>query len=163
MLRVAVAAASALALALPASASPPRDGVVVPGRSFGGVSLGSTEAAVKAAWGPRFGLCRSCKTRTLYFNATPFAAGGVGAEIRHGRTAALFTVWSPRGWRTDRGVAIGDPAARVTAVYGALPRVTCGGYHALTLPVRRAKTIFYLYDEKVWGFGLSAREVPVCR
>ena len=163
MLRGAVAVAAAVALAVPASAAPPRDGVVVAGRSFGGLSLGATEAAVKAAWGPRFGRCRSCRFRTLYFNRVPFDATGVGVEFRRGRAAAFFTVWSPRGWRTDRGVSVRDPAARVTAVYGALPSVSCGTYSAVALPGRRAKTIFYVYEERVWGLGLSEARVPVCR
>ena len=163
MLRVAVTLAAGLALAVPAAAAPPRAGVVVPGRSFGGLSLGATEAAVKAAWGPRFGRCRSCRLRTLYFNVAPFDPTGAGVEIRRGRAVGFFTVWSPRGWRTDGAVSIGDPAARVTSVYGALPSVSCGRYQALTLPARRAKTIFYVYDERVWGFGLSEARAPVCR
>ena len=51
----------------------------------------------------------------------------------------------------------------MTSVYGALTSVSCGTYHALTLPGRRAKTIFYVYDDRVWGFGLSEARVPVCR
>jgi hypothetical protein len=163
MLRGAVTVAAALALAVPAAAAPPREGVVVPGRSFGGLALGAPQAAVKAAWGPKFGRCRSCKFPTLYFNFAPFEPAGVGVELRRGRAVALFTVWSPRGWRTDRGVAVGDPAARVTSVYGPLTSVSCGTYQALTLPARRAKTIFYVYEERVWGFGLSEARVPVCR
>ena len=162
MLR-ALAAVAALALAAPALAAPPRNGVVVPGRTLGGLALGATEAQVTRAWGPKFGVCRNCEARTLYFNVAPFNAQGAGVELRRGRAVALFTHWAPPGWRTNRGLKIGDAAARITSVYGPLTRVECGTYYALTLPARRGTTIFYVYDEKVWGFGLSEARVRACR
>ena len=76
---------------------------------------------------------------------------------------ALFTVWSPPGWRTDRGLRIGDPAAKVAGLYGSLLRVNCGTYSAMTLSRGRTTTSFYIVDEQVWGFGLSRRAEPTCR
>jgi hypothetical protein len=84
--------------------------------------------------------------------------------FRKGRAVALFTMWSPPGWRTTRGLRIGDPEFRVEAVYGSLFRVGCGRYSALTLPGRGVTTSFYVVDEQIWGFGLSlGGHATVCR
>ena len=157
-----VVCAIALALATVASAELPKEGNFVPGRSLGAVRLGMTAAEVKAVWGERFGLCRNCGHTTWYFTHTPFEPQGAGVEFRRGRVVAVFTLWSP-SWHTSRNLWIGEPAARVTKLYGALPRRQCGVYSALTMPGKRATTSFYVSDEKVWGFGLSAPGVSVCR
>jgi hypothetical protein len=146
-----------------ASGAPPREGVLVPGRSLGGLALGATSAQVKAAWGQKFGRCRNCAETTWYFNLRPFKPEGAGVEFRAGRVAAIFTLWRPQGWRTSRGVAVGENAARITAVYGPLPRTDCGLYSALTLRRGRTVTVFYVLGEQVWGFALSRKGVPLCR
>lgn len=152
-----------LALVAAFAAAPPLHGVLVPGEKLGGVRLGATPAQVEAAWGGRHGVCRSCRRTTWYFNFKKFEPEGVGVEFRRGRAAAIFTLWAPDGWRTSRGLRIGDNAARITAVYGPLPRVECGGYGALTLRGGRAVTVFYVHGTELWGFGLLARGVPICR
>ena len=73
----------ALVLAGTAAAAPPKAGVLVPGRSLGGVSPGMTEAQVRDAWGSRFGICRDCRGRmTWYFNRERFHPQGAGVELR---------------------------------------------------------------------------------
>ncbi len=151
------------ALSGAAQAAPPSPGTVVPGRSLGGVSLGATRADVERSWGLAHGTCRSCTRPTWYFNSFAFRPEGAGATFRNGRVSALFTLWSPPGWHTNRGVAIGDDVASVTAVYGALHRVTCDSYEALVLPLRGTTTAVYIVGAKVWGFALLARGEAVCR
>lgn len=146
-----------------AAAAPPKAGVVVPGKTLGGLSLGATRAQVRTAWGPRFGVCRDCREPTWYFNLRPFEPQGAGVTFRRGRVVALFTVWSPPGWRTDQGLRIGDPAARIAGLYGPLLRVNCGTYFAMTLGRGRTTTLVYVVDEQVWGFGLSPQGEPACR
>lgn len=152
-----------LVLAPTSVAAPPRAGVVVPAKSLGGLRLSATRAQVRSAWGSRFGVCRDCRARTWYFNLRPFEPQGAGVTFRRGRVVALFTVWSPPGWRTDRGLRIGDPAARIAGLYGPLLRVNCGTYAVMTLPRGRTMTSFYVVDEQVWGFGLSRSSEPACR
>jgi hypothetical protein len=154
---VTATAALVLALALP------QHGVLAPGRSLGGVRLGDTAAAVAKRWGPRFGTCRGCPEPTRYFTYKQFEPQGAGAVFRRGRAVALFTLWSPPGWRTTKGLVVGDGEARVTEVYGALQRTTCIGYDALTLRSRGTITAIYLTDEIVYGFGLLRAFEPVCR
>jgi hypothetical protein len=122
-----------------------------------------TPDEVRATWGGRYGVCRNCARTTWYFNREPFRPEGAGVELRRGRVAAVFTLWKPAGWRTREGLRLGDTPARVSEVYGALTRIECGGYSALTMPGRRAVSVFYVDDDEVWGFGLTRPGVPVCR
>ena len=118
---------------------------------------------MRTTWGNRFGSCRGCREPTWYFNLRKFEPQGAGVAFRSGRSVALFTIWAPHGWRTDRGLRIGDDAARVGALHGPLLRVNCGAYHALTMRRRTAVTAVYVHDGRVWGFGLSRPGLPVCR
>jgi hypothetical protein len=161
--RLAVLLTALLTLAAPAAAAPPAAGTLVPGRSLGGIELGATAAEGERRWGRAYGVCRGCARTTWYFNYYAFQPRGAGVELRAGRVTALFTLYQPAGWSTSRGLTLGDPVARVTALYGSLVRRECGGYAALELPRGQATTAFYVVDERVWGFGLSDRGVPVCR
>ncbi|TMK79802.1 MAG: hypothetical protein E6G45_02285 [Actinobacteria bacterium] len=162
-MRALLGVSIALFVTTSAAAAPPRAGLVVPGKSLGGLRLGATRAQVRAAWGPRFGLCRDCREQTWYFNYRPFEPQGAGVSFRKGRAAALFTLWSPQGWRTERGLAIGDTAVRVAGLYGTLLSVNCGRYSASTIRRGRTTTAIYVVDEQVWGFGLLAPGEAVCR
>jgi hypothetical protein len=150
-------------VAVPVAQAAPTRGVLVPGTSLGGVELGATKAEVRAAWGSRFGRCRSCARETWYFNFRPFDPKGLGVEFRRGRVAALFTLWQPDGWHTPEGLRLGEHVARATEVYGPLTRRECGGYYALVLPARAAITAFYVVGERLWAFGLLERRSAVCR
>jgi hypothetical protein len=163
-MRALLVASAAFIFAASAAAAPPKTGVVVPGKSLGGLSLGATRGQVRAAWGSRFGVCRDCREQTWYFNLRRFKPWGAGVAFRRGRVVALFTVWSPQGWHTDRGLRIGDPAARIAGLYGPLlVRVNCGTYAVLMLRRGRTTTSFYVVDEEIWGFGLSRLAEPACR
>jgi hypothetical protein len=162
-MRALLVSLAALFFTASATAVPPKAGVVVPGKSLGGLSLGATRAQVRSAWGSQFGVCRGCPEQTWYFNYRLLKPEGVGVSFHKGRAAALFTLWSPPEWRTNRGLQVGDPAARIAGLYGPLLRMSCGTYAAATLRRGRTTTAFYIVDEQVWGFGLSRLREPVCR
>ncbi len=162
-MRVAAAIAVTLLLAAPAAAAPPGAGVLVPGRSLGGIELGARKAQVERRWGQAYGVCRGCPGETWYFNYFAFRPRGAGVEFRKGRVAAVFTLYQPPGWRTTRGLVLGDPVARITSVYGALVRRACGGYAALLLLSGSATTAFYVLDDRVWAFALFRSDARVCR
>jgi hypothetical protein len=161
--RLAAVALLALALAAPTIAAPPRAGLLIPGKSLGGLRLGMTQAQVRAAWGTRYGVCRACLERTWYFTYEPGRPEGAGVSFRKGRVVAIFTHWAPRGWRTDSGIRIGNPIELVTSRYGALPRTPCANYSVLTLVRRGTVTAFYVVEEEVWGFGLTTARPGACR
>jgi hypothetical protein len=157
-----LALAAALLLAAPAAAALPKQGVVVPGRSLGGIRLGMTKKQVVARYGTSFGICRGCRATTWYFTFEPFQPQGVGLSFRGGRVDALWTLWQPPGWRTSDGLALGDDVARITTVYGALDRRDCPDYYTLSRRTAAGMTEFYVVDERLWGLGVSRAPQP-CR
>ena len=162
-MRLAAALAATLALAAPAAAAPPGAGVLVPGRSLGGVALGETKAAVEARWGRAYGVCRGCAAETWYFNYYAFQPKGTGVEWRDGRVAALFTLYQPLGWRTTKGLELDDHVSRIRGTHGPLPRTECPGYTVYTLRGRNAVTAFYVLRDRLWAFRLARPGAPLCR
>ena len=88
----------ALALAVPAAAGLPRTGVLVPGRSLGGIRLGESQRAVSTALGTFYGTCRGCRLRTWYFTYGPFDKHGLAVEFSGRHVSGVYTLWSPKGW-----------------------------------------------------------------
>ena len=70
----------ALLLAAPAAAGLPQAGKLVPGRSLGGIRLGQSPRAVRAALGTFYGSCRSCERQTWYFTYRPFDKQGLESQ-----------------------------------------------------------------------------------
>jgi hypothetical protein len=148
---------------IPAStAAPPRQAEFVPGQSLAGVRVGMTPAQVLRAWGKRHGVCRICPDRTWYFNYRPFTPEGAGVVFRRGRVVHVFTVWRPSGWKTPEGLVLGAPASDVSRMYGSLDRRPCTSYHALLRPGKRVESVFYVFRDKVWGFGLILKNASPC-
>jgi hypothetical protein len=145
-----------------AAATAPQRGLFVPGESLGGVRIGMTGQAVTNAWGNRHGVCRSCPHTTWYFNYKPFLPEGVGVVFERGRVTHLFTVWRPEGWRTAEGLRLGEPAADIARTYGPLDRRRCGRYEALVEPGPKAQTVYYVFEDEVWGFGLTVPDASPC-
>jgi hypothetical protein len=154
--------AFALALTGSDAVSAPERGLFVPGESLGGVRIGMTKGAVADAWGSRHGVCRSCPHTTWYFNYKPFLPGGVGVVFERGRVVHVFTVWQPEGWRTPEGLRLGEPAAEIARTYGPLDRRGCGRYDALVGAGLRAQTVYYVFANEVWGFGLTVPDASAC-
>ena len=147
--------AVALALALP------QHGVLVPGRSLGGVQLGMTPPQVERAWGTTYGRCRNCARKTWYFNYEKYHAEGAAVRFRKGSVDAVWTLWKPDGWRAGK-LTLGAPAPAVTGRYGALVTIPCGSYEARVLTRRGVTTTFYVYGGKLWGFGLNRPGASPC-
>ena len=106
-------------LALAAALAPPPNGILVVGQNLGGVRLGMTLAQVERALGTRYGRCRSCAQTTWYFAYRKFRPEGAAVRFRRGHVDAVWTLWSPLGWRTrDATLAIGMNALEVNSRYG---------------------------------------------
>ena len=161
-MRRILALTAALVLVPTAAATPPRKGVFVPGKSLGGLRIGMTEGQVLESWRHRHGVCRGCPQKTWYFNYAPFTPQGAGVVLRHGRVIHVFTVWRPSGWRTPEGVQLGDDPSEVSRLYGSLDRRECTGYHALLKPGKRVNSVFYVFRDKLWGFGLTLPNESPC-
>jgi hypothetical protein len=150
---------SLLALAL--SLMLPKHGVLVPSRSLGGVQLGMTPAQVQHVWGRTFGRCRSCAHKTWYFNYEKFHAEGAAVRFRKGRVDAVWTLWKPPGWRVGT-LELGASSAALTDRVGALVTIPCGSYDARIATRHGVTTVYYVYADQLWGFGLSRPSASPC-
>ena len=163
-MRLVAAIAAALALAVPAAAAPPGAGVLVPGRSLGGIELGATKAEVERSWGRAYGVCRSCvRSRPGTSTTTRSSHGGRESSGGTAESVGCFTIYQPLGWRTPKGLELNDPASRITGMYGPLRTIGCDGYSVLTLARRNASRAFYVLGDRLWAFGLSRPDVALCR
>jgi hypothetical protein len=159
---VLVLAGALAASATAAAPAPPREGVVVEGKTFGGLPLGLTAAQVHRRWGRRHGLCDNCATTTWYYTFDAFDPHGLGVEFRHGRVDAYFTLGGP-AWRTARGLRIHEPVSAIATLYGAAPRIECTGYEVVQVARGRTLLLVYLNADEVYGLGLAARSANPCR
>jgi hypothetical protein len=158
-----VSVVAALALAAPAAAGLSRNGVLAAGRSLGGVSLGESQRAVRAALGGFHGVCDGCSRPTWYVTYRRFDKHGLAIEFARGRVSAVYTLWRPRGWHTTNGLLLGASSLAVHRRVGFLRTVSCAGYDALVADRGHARTVYYLYQDALWGFGLFRRGADPCR
>jgi hypothetical protein len=153
------------ALTLPATSasSLPAQGVFVPGASLSGVRLGDTRSEVLQVWGSRHGVCRDCRLLTWYFNLKPFEPQGAAVVFRRGRVIRAYTVWRPRGWRTDEGLELGATSGVLAKAYPRLASRSCDRYTAFLRPENlRTTSVFYVYRGRLWGFGLMRPRLSPC-
>jgi hypothetical protein len=154
--------AAALICASSAYAALPRAGVFLPGRSLGGIRLGESAADVRAALGPH-GVCIGCATSTWYFNYKPFSQRGLAVELTGGRVSAVYTLWQPTGWGAAKGLQLGVVEAQLTTSTGPLVNVVCAGYDARVADGPQARSVYYVVQGKLWGFGLLRAHANPCR
>ena len=111
-----------------AAAAPERDAVVRPGRGIGKVTLGMTQAQVRAALGGR-GLV--AKRRNVGFGQVyvelewAYGAWNVGFEGRPGSLRAVMVGTTLRRQRTPHGLGLGSRAREILRVY---PAATCSDW-----------------------------------
>jgi hypothetical protein len=158
-----VTAVVALLLASSAAAELPKAGALVPGRSLGGVRLGESQGAVRAALGTFYGTCRGCPSRTWYFTYKPFEKQGLAVEFTGGKVSGVYTLWRPAGWHGAHKLGFGTSVLAVHKLTGASHTVACNGYDALVSDSAHARTAYYLFDGRLWGFGLFRRGASPCR
>jgi len=151
------------ATASTAAAALPQNGELVPGRSLGGIRLGETAAQVRAALGNRYGVCKGCRTPTWFYTYRPFTREGLAVELRGGRVSAVWTIWKPAGWHAPKGLQLGAVQEQVTSLAGPLVPLVCGDYDALIKDTSAARTVYYVSDGKLWGFGLVRPHTSPCR
>jgi hypothetical protein len=156
-------AVAALVLAAPGAAELPKAGVLVPGRSLGGVRLGESPRAVRAGLGTFYGNCRDCAQQTWYFTYKPFERPGLGVEFTRGRVSAVYTLWHPAGWHAQHKLGFGTLPLVVHKLVGRTTTVVCPGYDVLVRDSRHARDAYFLYGGRLWGFGLFRRGATPCR
>jgi hypothetical protein len=164
-LATAVAALGLVALiwAAPAAAGLPKAGALLPGRSLGGVRLGETPQAVRTVLGHFYGICRGCSRPTWYFTYRAFKEQGLAVEFERGRVSGVYTLWRPVGWHAPHGLRFGATPLTVHDRVGTLHTITCRSYVALVRDSVHARTAYYLFEGRLWGFGLFRPDATPCR
>ncbi|HEX6789164.1 MAG TPA: hypothetical protein VF091_07980 [Gaiellaceae bacterium] len=162
-MRLAAIVAAALVLSPAALAGLPNPGKLVAGRSLAGVRIGETQRGVTATLGRSHGVCTGCTTPTWYYNIAAFDQHGLGIEFTRGHVSAVYTIWQPNAWTGPKGLTLGAPQAQVDASAGTLIQITCPGYDAWVTDRKTVRTVYYILNGTLWGFGLMQANANPCR
>jgi hypothetical protein len=140
----------------------PVNGILVRGKSLGGVQLGESASAVRALWGSDYTILPGQPTTWLYMSPTgaPF---GAGVSFRHRAVTAVFTLGGIAGWRTNDGLrtrqlltSFNDPGPSTT-------QTACIGYGAVSTRSGGAVTSIFMQGQAIYGFALTRPYEPICR
>jgi hypothetical protein len=187
----ALAALVVLAAASARSDNFPSHGVVVPGQSIGGITLGMTEQQVEQHWGHGFFVCTKCGKNLVWLFEYP-GAEPLGAAIKFdapasagvtptstktttskvpstlaklnasAKVVAVFTLGSPLGWGT-KGAMMFDPVSNVYNLFGNTGDAQCIGYDALTVRIGSSTMSFYTASGVIYGYALTAPTQSPCQ
>jgi hypothetical protein len=141
----------------------PVRGIVVPGVSFAGLKLGQTEQQVAALWGKNYTVCTYCKDPTWLYVYPGGEPLGAGVRFQKNKIVAVFSLGSPAGWRTDKGLFMGDPISNVYNYFGTTGTTRCIGFDALTVRLGNSTTAFYSAAGVIYGFAIVAGNLSVCQ
>jgi hypothetical protein len=143
----------------------PLRGVFVAGQSLAGVKLGYTQARVKALWGSRYTVCNKtvCANPTWLYQYSTGEALGAAVVFEQGKVTAVFTLGSPEGWKTSKGLKMGDVISQVYDFYDTNITTKCIGYDAISFRTGKVTTSFYSSSGYVYGFALTAPSQPICQ
>jgi hypothetical protein len=161
--RFALVVAAALVVASTAAAALPQTGTLVPGRSLAGVRLGETPRQVRVTLGGSYGVCTKCARPTWYFNLHAFDSHGLAVEFTQRRVSAVYTIMQPPGWLGPHNLALGAAQGEVTTAAGPVVVTTCPGYAAWVSDRAGVRTVYYLLNDILWGFGLMRANADPCR
>jgi len=169
----------------------PVKGIVVPGQSIGGITLGMTQQQVEQHWGHNFYVCTKCGSNLVWLFEYP-GAEPLGAAIKFGvpashgvttastaksgsktatapvkldptaKVVAVFTLGSPTGWGT-KGAMMFDPVSNVYNLFGTTGDAQCIGYDALTVRIGASTMSFYTASGVIYGYALTAPSQPPCQ
>ena len=157
------AVATAEAATARSSSHFPVRGIVVPGVSFAGLKLGQTEQQVAALWGKNYTLCTFCADATWLYVYPGGEPLGAGVRFKQNKVIAVFSLGSPAGWRTDKGLFMGDPISNVYSYFGTTGTTRCIGFDALTVRLGNSVTAFYSAAGVIYGFAIVAQSLSVCQ
>jgi hypothetical protein len=170
----------------------PSRGLVVPGQTIGGISLGMTELQVLQRWGHNYQLCVKCGPDLTWLYEYP-GSEPLGAAVKFnvpastavtttkpstgtttskskkpvppppaGKVVAVFTLGSPTGWGA-KGAMMYDPVSNIYNLFGNTGDAQCIGYDALTVRIGANTMSFYTASGVIYGFAMTAPSQSPCQ
>jgi hypothetical protein len=139
----------------------PVNGILVRGKSLGGVRLGESASAVRARWGSDYTVLSDLPTTWLYMSPTgePF---GAAVSFRHRVVTAVFTIGGI-DWRTSSGLRVGQLVSRFNDPGPATTQTACIGYGAVSTRSGSAVTSILMQGQSIYGFALTRPYESICR
>jgi hypothetical protein len=141
----------------------PVKGVLVPGVSLAGIKIGDSERHVRRVWGTNYVTCKYCSDPTWLYEYQSGEPLGTAARFQKGKVVAVFTLGSPAGWRTNKGLYIGDPISNVYQFFPRTGTTRCIGFDAITTKQGHVVTAVYSSAGVVYGFALVTPAMTVCQ
>lgn len=137
----------------------PVRGVLVPGKSLGGIRLGDDGGKVLTLWGRDYTMLPGQPMTWLYMSPTgdPY---GAGVSFREGKVTAIFTLGGITGWHRSDGVHVGELLQTFNAPNG--KTTACSGYGAISTRSGGAVTSILTIGQAVYGFALTRPSEPIC-
>jgi hypothetical protein len=131
--------------------------VVVPGKSIGGVRLGDSLAAVRRLLGAEsFRAPSYSGYQELVFRERQ----ALNVRFRGGKVIAISA--SAPGSQTTEGLAMGQPSARITKLYGSLPKINCDVATLFVMRGKTASTYIGVHGGRVVGVDLALPTEEPC-
>jgi hypothetical protein len=137
----------------------PVNGVLVPGKSLGGIRLGDSGGKVLTLWGRNFTMLPGQPMTWLYMSPTgdPY---GAGVSFRNGKVTAIFTLGGITGWRRSDGLRVGQIFTKFNDPNGST--TACVGYGATSTRNGDSVTSILTNGQSIYGFALTRPSEPVC-
>jgi hypothetical protein len=118
---------------------------------------------VRATLGASYGVCGRCARTTWYYNLRAFDMHGLAVEFTRRRVSAVYTIMQPPGWTGPNNLVLGAADGEVTTAAGPLVATTCPGYVAWVKDRAGVRTVYYILNNILWGFGLMRANADPCR
>jgi hypothetical protein len=141
----------------------PIRGLVLPGVSFAGLKLGWTPQQVRAKWGSNYITCKYCSDPTWLYEYQAGEPLGAAVRFEQNKAVAIFSLGSPAGWRTDKGLYMGDPISNVYLFYKNTGTTRCIGFDAVTVRLGKSVMAFYSAAGALYGFAMVVPSMTVCQ
>jgi hypothetical protein len=141
----------------------PARGLVIPGVSLAGVKIGDSMQQVRKVWGTSYQTCKYCNDPTWLYEYKGSEPLGAAVRFENGKVVAVFSLGSPAGWRTNKGLYMGDPIQNVYEHYPQTGTTRCIGFDAITVKTGRYITAFYSAAGVIYGFAIVVPSMTVCQ
>ncbi len=106
-------------------------------------------------------MCEGCKPTTWFYLYPTGDPLGAAVTFRDGRVTAVFTLGAPSGWRTDKGLRVGQLIPQNDG-RGGVSWKGCLGYGAKSMRDGDTVTSILTQGLAVYGFALTRPSEPVC-